>query len=79
MPTEIDVYIEHVISLSKDYNVLFDKFIKLEEKCRILEERILLLEEKRTSSPALQISFVRDVLNDINIEGRVKPYSIVKT
>ncbi len=75
MLTEIDVYIEHVISLSKDYNVLFDEFIKLEEKCRILEERILLLEEKRTSSPALQISFVRDVLNDINIEGRVKPHS----
>lgn len=75
MLTEIDVYIEHVISLSKDYNVLFDEFIKLEEKSRILEERILLLEEKRTSSPALQISFVRDVLNDINIEGRVKPHS----
>ena len=41
MPTEIDVYIEHVISLSKDYSILFDKYIKLEEKCRILEERIL--------------------------------------
>ena len=37
MPTEIDVYIEHVISLSKDYSILFDKYIKLEEKCRILE------------------------------------------
>lgn len=24
MPTEIDVYIEHVISLSKDYSILFD-------------------------------------------------------
>ena len=23
MPTEIDVYIEHVISLSKDYSILF--------------------------------------------------------
>ena len=43
MPTEIDVYIEHVISLSKDYSILFDKYIKLEEKYRILEERILLL------------------------------------
>lgn len=69
MPTEIDVYIEHVISLSKDYSILFDKYIKLEEKCRILEERILLLEGKRTASPALQISFVRDLLNDVNGGG----------
>ena len=66
MPTEIDVYIEHVISLSKDYSILFDKYIELEEKCRILEEKILLLEGKRTASPALQISFVRDLLNDVN-------------
>ena len=41
MPTEIDVYIEHVISLSKDYSILFDKYIKLEEKCRILEDNML--------------------------------------
>ena len=73
MPTEIDVYIEHVISLSKDYSILFDKYIKLEEKCRILEERILLLEGKRTASAALQISFVRDLLNDVNERG-VNPY-----
>lgn len=77
MPTEIDVYIEHVISLSKDYSILFDKYIKLEEKCRILEERILLLEGKRTASPALQISFVRDLLNDVNGGGGVNPYSII--
>lgn len=69
MPTEIDVYIEHVISLSKDYSILFDKYIELEEKCRILEEKILLLEGKRTASPALQISFVRDLLNDVNGRG----------
>lgn len=75
MPTEIDVYIEHVISLSKDYSILFDKYIKLEEKCRILEERILLLEGKRTASAALQISFARGVLNDVN--GGVNPYSII--
>lgn len=75
MPTEIDVYIEHVISLSKDYSILFDKYIKLEEKCRILEERILLLEGKRTASLALQISFARDLLNDVN--GGVNPYSII--
>lgn len=75
MPTEIDVYIEHVISLSKDYSILFDKYIKLEEKCRILEERILLLEGKRTASAALQISFVRDLLNDVN--GGANPYSII--
>lgn len=74
MPTEIDVYIEHVISLSKDYSILFDKYIKLEEKCRILEERILLLEGKRTASAALQISFVRDLLNDVNGGGGVNPY-----
>lgn len=72
MPTEIDVYIEHVISLSKDYSILFDKYIKLEEKCRILEERILLLEGKRTASPALQISFARDLLNDVNDGGGVQ-------
>ena len=76
MPTEIDVYIEHVISLSKDYSILFDKYIKLEEKCRILEERILLLEGKRTAPPALQISFVRGMLNDVN-GGGVNPYSII--
>ena len=69
MPTEIDVYIEHVISLSKDYSILFDKYIKLEEKCRILEERILLLEAKTTASPALQISFASDLLNDVNGGG----------
>ena len=76
MPTEIDVYIEHVISLSKDYSILFDKYIKLEEKCRILEERILLLEGKRTASPALRISFARDLLNDVN-GGGVNPYFII--
>ena len=69
MPTEIDVYIEHVISLSKDYSILFDKYIKLEEKCRILEERILLLEGKRTASHSLQISFARDLLYDVNGGG----------
>lgn len=77
MPTEIDVYIEHVISLSKDYSILFDKYIKMEEKCRILEDRILLLEGKRTASAALQVSFVRDVLNDANGEGGVNPCSII--
>ena len=77
MPTEIDVYIEHVISLSKDYSILFDKYIKLEEKCRILEERILLWEGKRTASPALQIPFARDLLNDDKGGGGVNPYSII--
>ena len=47
MPTEIDVYIEHVISLSKDYNVLFDKFIKLEEKCRVFRRKDSLAGRKR--------------------------------
>lgn len=67
MPTEIDVYKEHVINLSKDYSLLFDKCAKLEKKCEVLEDRILLLESllegKRINSPALQISFVSKMLS----------------
>ena len=69
MPTEIDVYIEHVISLSKDYSILFDKYIKLEEKYRILEESILWFEGQRPASPALQVAFSRGVLKDVNGGG----------
>lgn len=66
MPTEIDAYIEHVISLSKDYNILFDKYMDLMERCKDLEDRVFFLEGKRTVSPVLQVSFAREVLSDVN-------------
>lgn len=69
MPTEIDAYIEHVISLSKDYNILFDKYMNLVERCKDLEDRVFFLEERRTASPVLQVSFVREVLRDVNGGG----------